>query len=103
MKPKWHNLSKVRLLTTTQWLKNFREIFSSYVSPQPRESYCTGKFLVGASIMGKNFLSNNADVNIEFVMDSDCDTAETFAFGNTPKVMAFFHGRLVQRHETVEK
>lgn len=83
-------LIKSQAIDNNTMAEELREIFSSYVSPQPRESYCTSKFLVGASIMGKNFLSNNADVNIEFVMDSDCDTAEIFAFGNTPKVMAFF-------------
>ena len=83
-------LIKSQTIDNNTMAEELKEIFSTYINPQPRESYFTGKFSVGASIMGKNFLINNADINIEFVMDADCDTAEQYAFGNTSKVMAFF-------------
>lgn len=66
------------------------DILMKYALPKSRESYMSSNFSVGATIMGRNFLTNNADLKIEFVMDSDFDTAEQYAFKNTPKQMAFF-------------
>ncbi len=71
--------------------EELKEIFFKYAGdPKPRESFISGKFSVGASILGKNFLSNNADVTVEFVMESDYDSAEQYSFANLPKNMAFF-------------
>lgn len=83
-------LIKSQTIDNNTMAEELRDIFSAYVNPQTRESYFSGKFSVGGSIMGKNFLANNADIHVEFIMDSDCDSAEQFAFGNPQKVMAFF-------------
>lgn len=80
--------------------EELKEIFFKYAGdPKPRESFISGKFSVGASILGKNFLSNNADVTVEFVMEADNDSPEQYSFSNLPKNMTFFMANLYKEHK----
>lgn len=67
---------------------------TSYISMMPRETYATGAFSVGASVMERNFLANNANVNVEFVFDSEQVDAQAYALQNTPFKLVFFMSHL---------
>lgn len=84
------SLIKNQNIDNNTMAEELKELFINYITPQPRETFESSKFTIGASIMEKNFLSNNADITLNFVMESSEDSAEQFAFTNTPKVLAFF-------------
>lgn len=67
-----------------------RNLFTNYITMNSRENFATGSFSIGASVMGQNFLSNNADVMVEFVCDSDTQDPVAFQLGNASNKMVFF-------------
>ncbi len=70
--------------------EQLRDIFTSYTSPANRETFHTARLSVGGTVMGKNFLTNNADVQIEFVIQSDGKTAAQYALNNPDNRLCFF-------------
>ena len=59
-------------------------IFSKYLTAlRNKEQFKTRSFSVGLTIKQRTFLSNNPDVMVEFVMDTDYDTAEQLALQNS--------------------
>ncbi len=63
--------------------EQLKEIFNKYItSLKNKEQYKTRSFSVGLTIRQRTFLSNNPDVQVEFVMDADYDTAEQLALQN---------------------
>lgn len=77
--------------------EELKEIFFAYITPAAREVFYSSRFTVGVNIMGKNFLSNNADINVEFVMDSDQDNPHTYAFSNTNNKMVFLCRNFIKK------
>lgn len=67
-----------------------QSVLANYVPMQPRETYATGSFTIGASVMERNFLSNNANVNVEFLFDSEQNDAQTYALQNSQYKLVFF-------------
>lgn len=67
--------------TQTEQLK---EIFNRYITAlRNKEQYKTRSFSVGLTIKQRTFLSNNPDVQVEFVMDADYESAEQLALQNS--------------------
>ena len=63
--------------------EQLKEIFNKYITAlKNKEQYKTRSFSVGLTIKQRTFLSNNPDVQVEFVMDADYDTAEQLALQN---------------------
>lgn len=66
-----------------------QRLLTSYISMNNRENYATGAFSIGATVLGKNFLSNNPDVTVEFVF-MDNNDSHTCALQNTRNKLVFF-------------
>lgn len=61
-----------------------QKIFNKYITAlKNKVQYKTRSFSVGLTIKQRTFLSNNPDVQVEFVMDADYDTAEQLALQNS--------------------
>ncbi len=71
--------------TYSDELKNI--FFSHFGNPSNKKAFATRSFSVGISIDGRNYLSNNADVGIDFVTTATTDSVEQYAFSvnNTPQ------------------
>lgn len=64
--------------------EQLKEIFNRYITAlRNKEQYKTRSFSVGLTIKQRSFLSNNPDVQIEFVMDADYESAEQLALQNS--------------------
>ena len=64
--------------------EQLKEIFNRYITAlRNKEQYMTRSFSVGLTIKQRTFLSNNPDVQVEFVMDADYETAEQLALQNS--------------------
>ena len=79
--------SKVAQLISNQTVDNntysdyLKDIFFRYLgNPANRINFATRSFNVGASIDGRNYLSNNADVYVDFITSADTDSPDQFAF-----------------------
>ena len=61
--------------------------FNHFGNPSNKETFATRSFNVGINIDGRNYLSNNADVCIDFVTTATTDDANQFAFStqHTPQ------------------
>ena len=61
--------------------------FNHFGNPSNKENFATRSFNVGVNIDGRNYLSNNADVCIDFVTTASTDSADMFAFStnNSPQ------------------
>ena len=68
-------------------------IFRYFSNLRNKETYKTRTFSVGVLIKGRSFLSNNADITIEFHVDNDAENAATLAMTNpAASRMVFFLG-----------
>jgi len=64
--------------------EQLKEIFNKYISAlKNKEQYKTRSFSVGLTIKQRSFLSNNPDIMVEFVMDTDYDSADELALQNS--------------------
>ena len=64
--------------------EQLKEIFNKYITAlKNKEQYHTRSFSVGLTIKQRTFLSSNPDVQVEFMMDADYDTAEQLALQNS--------------------
>ena len=64
--------------------EQLKEIFNRYITAlRNKEQYKTRSFSVGLTIKQRTFLSNNPDVQVEFVMDADYESAEQLALQNS--------------------
>ena len=54
--------------------------FSHFGNPSNKKTFATRSFNVGISIDGRNYLSNNADICVDFVTTATTDSVEQFAF-----------------------
>lgn len=64
--------------------EQLKEIFNRYITAlRNKEQYKTRSFSVGLTIKQRTFLSNNPEVQVEFVMDADYETAEQLALQNS--------------------
>lgn len=74
-------LVKNQQVDSSAMAEELKRIFFSYMgAPANRESFGTSKFSVSGFVMGRNFLSNNADIEMELVMED--------SFGGDPGVYA---------------
>jgi hypothetical protein len=55
-----------------------------------KETYATRSFNVGGNVDGKNILSNNPDVVVDFLTTASTDSPDQFAFNNQPNHLVFF-------------
>ncbi len=64
--------------------EQLKEIFNRYITAlRNKEQFKTRSFSVGLTIKQRTFLSNNPDVQVEFVMDADYESAEQLALQNS--------------------
>ncbi len=64
--------------------EQLKEIFNRYITAlRNKEQYKTRSFSVGLTIKQRTFLSNNPDVQVEFVKDADYESAEQLALQNS--------------------
>ena len=61
--------------------------FSHFGNPSNKENFATRSFNIGISIDGRNYLNNNADVNVDFVTTASTDSPDQYGFSlnNTPQ------------------
>lgn len=70
-----------------------KEIFNRYLKGlKNKEQYKTRAFAVGMTINQRNYLSNNPDVVLEFMMDDDYDTPELLALQNQSNRLVYYVG-----------
>ena len=70
-----------------------KEIFNRYLKGlKNKEQYKTRSFAVGMTINQRNYLSNNPDVVVEFMMDDDYDTPEQLALQNQTNRLVYYVG-----------
>lgn len=55
-----------------------------------RMTYCTRSFNVGGNVDGKHILSNNADVEVDFLTSTSSDTPDAYSFNNPKTHLVFF-------------
>jgi len=55
-----------------------------------KETYATRSFNIGGNVDGKNILSNNPDVMVDFLTTASTDSPDQFAFTNQPNRLVFF-------------
>lgn len=64
--------------------EQLKEIFNKYITAlKNKELYHTRSFAVGLTIKQRTFLANNPDVQVEFMMDTDYETADQLAMQNS--------------------
>lgn len=64
--------------------EQLKDIFNKYITAlRNKEQFKTRSFSVGVSIKQRTFLSNNPDVMVEFMMDTDYDNATQLALQNS--------------------
>lgn len=61
--------------------------FAHFGNPSNKEQFATRSFTVGISIDGRNYLSNNADIQVDFVTTASTDNPDQYAFSlnNSPQ------------------
>ena len=70
-----------------------REIFFKYLNTlRNKEQYLTRSFAVRATIKQRQFLSNSPDIDVEFVMDNDYESADQLALSNSPNKLVYYVG-----------
>ena len=69
-------------------LKNV--IFKVVGNPFPKVSYHTGRFTVGADILGRSYLSKNAAINVSFLVDSNGEPQDQVRLNNADNSLCFF-------------
>ena len=73
--------------------EQLREVFFKYLNTlKNKEQYLTRAFAVGATIMQRQYLSNNPEIMVEFVMDNDYDTPEQLALTNPKNRLVYYVG-----------
>ena len=80
-----------------------KNIFFDYMgAPQGRENYCGNRFTISGIVMGRNFLTNNADIEMELVMEDNFsgDTG-TYALGNKTNRLSFLIAPLYNADKTL--
>lgn len=85
------NLIKAQRPNQDVMAKELEDLFKKYLVPNGRESYISANVSVGASVLGKLFLNNNADIMVDFVLEADeAASPAAYAMTNANNRMAFY-------------
>lgn len=76
--------------TYTEELYNIIYDHFGFSSSTNKENFATRSFNVGGNVNGKNILSNNPDVVVDFLTTADTDSPDQFAFTNQANHLVFF-------------
>lgn len=87
--------------TYSEELRNI--IFPYFGNLSNKYTYVSRSFNIGASINGRTYLANNADVYVDFLTSADTDVAEQFALGNMPNHLVFFLFPLLKENESLKR
>lgn len=69
----------------------YKDIFFTYLgNPKAKETYCGNDFTVGATIMNRNYLSNNPNIVVDFITESSDENADVYSLNNGDNHLAFF-------------
>ena len=84
--------------------EQLKNIFFGYLAnPSNKVIYCDNAFTLGVSIMGRNYLTNNPDIAVEFVMDSDTPNPDQYAFRNDKNRLAVFLFPLYAENQELQR
>lgn len=75
--------------------------FAHFDNPSNSVNYATSSFKVGASIEGRNFLSNNADIYVDFVTSAENPDVNQFAAQNKGNHLVFFLYQQLQDNQVL--
>ena len=79
---------KNQSVDSNTYCDELKKIFFDYFgNPSNKETFATRSFSVGINIDGRAYLSNNADVYVDFITNAPTDSADQYAFSlnNTPQ------------------
>lgn len=79
---------KNQQVDSNTYCDELKKIFFDYFgNPSNKETFATRSFSVGINIDGRAYLSNNADVYVDFITNAPTDSADQYAFSlnNTPQ------------------
>lgn len=68
-----------------------------------KENFATRSFAVGGNVDGKNILSNNPDVVVDFLTNATTDSSDLFAFTNQPNHLVFFIYPLIKDNQELRQ
>lgn len=69
-----------------------KDVFFKYFSVKNKETYMSRSFAIGSTIKQRNFLSNSADIQVEFVLDVDFESVDMLALQNVPNKLLIYLG-----------
>ena len=78
---------KNQQVDSNTYIDELRKIFFDHFgNPSNKVNFATRSFNVGINIDGRNYLSNNADINIDFVTTASTDSPDQYSFSlnNSP-------------------
>ncbi len=75
---------------STTYAEELNNILVSYYAPSNKESYATRSFSIGYSVDDRHYLTNNGDVEVDFVISSIVQSAEEYALNNKSSHLVFF-------------
>lgn len=81
---------KVDNNTYTEELYKIISDHFSFSASTNKETFITRSFNIGGNVDGRNILSNNPDVVVDFLTTASTDSPEQYAFTNQPNHLAFF-------------
>lgn len=81
---------KVDNNTYTEELYKIISDHFSFSASTNKETFVTRSFNVGGNVDGRNILSNNPDVVVDFLTTASIDSPEQYAFTNQPNHLVFF-------------
>lgn len=81
---------KVDNNTYTEELYKIISDHFSFSASTNKETFITRSFNIGGSVDGRNILSNNPDVVVDFLTTASTDSPEQYAFTNQPNHLIFF-------------
>lgn len=79
--------------------------FSHFDSPANSVNYASSSFKVGANIEGRSYLSNNADVYVDFISSAETDNPNQYAMMNASKTnrLTFFIDPLLRENRELRE
>lgn len=81
---------KVDNNTYTEELYKIISDHFSFSASTNKETFITRSFNIGGNVDGRNILSNNPDVVVDFLTTANTDSPEQYAFTNQPNHLVFF-------------
>ena len=89
--------------TYTEELYKIIYDYFSFSTSTSKETFATRSFNVGGNVDGRNILSNNPDVVIDFLTTANTDSPDQFAFTNQANHLVFFLYPLIKDNQELRQ